>query len=60
RYTIEAVGSRNIVFSTDFPHSDARYPHSVDTFLDLPISDQDKQSILWDNCAALYGMAVAV
>jgi predicted TIM-barrel fold metal-dependent hydrolase len=61
KYTIDAVGSsRNIVFSTDFPHSDARYPHSVDTFLELPIADQDKRNILWDNCAALYGMAVAV
>ena len=60
KYTIDALGSRNIVFSTDFPHSDARYPHSVDTFLELPISDADKQQILWDNCAALYGMAVMV
>ncbi|HVA23812.1 MAG TPA: amidohydrolase family protein [Chloroflexota bacterium] len=60
KYTIEAMGSRNIVFSTDFPHSDARYPHSVDTFLDLPIGDEDKQKILWDNCAALYGMGVKV
>ncbi|HLQ33606.1 MAG TPA: amidohydrolase family protein [Chloroflexota bacterium] len=61
KYAIEALGtSRNIVFSTDFPHSDARYPHSVDTFLELPISHEDKQQILWDNCAALYGMGVAV
>jgi uncharacterized protein len=61
KYTIEALGSsRNIVFSTDFPHSDAKYPHSVDTFLELPISDDDKRKILWDNCAALYGMGVAV
>ena len=60
RWTIEAMGdSSNIVFSTDFPHSDARFPHSVDTFLDLPISDEHKRKILWDNCAALYGMGVA-
>lgn len=60
KYTVEALGSRNIVFSTDFPHSDARYPHAVDTFLDLPISDEAKRQILWDNCAALYGMGVKV
>jgi uncharacterized protein len=60
KYTIEAMGSRNIVFSTDFPHSDARYPRSVDTFLEMPISDNDKRKILWDNCAALYGLGVAV
>jgi len=57
---VDYMGSDNIVYSTDYPHVDARYPHSVDTFLELPISDEDKRKILWDNCAALYGMGVAV
>jgi predicted TIM-barrel fold metal-dependent hydrolase len=60
KQTLEALDvAENIVFSTDFPHSDARYPHSVDMFLELPISEEDKRKILWDNCAALYGMGVA-
>jgi predicted TIM-barrel fold metal-dependent hydrolase len=49
-----------MIFSTDFPHVDAQFPHSSDHFLALPISDEDKRKILWDNCARFYGMAVSV
>jgi len=55
KYAIDYLGkSDNIVFSTDFPHIDAQFPHSSDEFLKLPISDEDKRKILWDNCAAFY------
>ncbi len=61
KYAIDYLGkSDNIIFSTDYPHVDARFPHSADTFLELPISDEDKRKILWDNCAVFYGMAVTV
>jgi predicted TIM-barrel fold metal-dependent hydrolase len=42
------------VYSTDYPHGDSRYPHATEGFLKLPISDEDKRKILWDNCARLY------
>ena len=48
------IGNDSIVFSTDFPHSDSRYPHSVETFLEQPFSDESKRKVLWDNCARLY------
>jgi predicted TIM-barrel fold metal-dependent hydrolase len=57
KYTIDFLGNERLVFSTDFPHVDTKYPHAVERFLDLPISDEDKRKILWDNCAAYYGMA---
>src|SRR5579883_371738 len=60
RYVIEDMGSDNIVYSTDYPHVDAHFPHSSERFLQLPISDEHKRKILWDNCAALYGTAVPV
>jgi uncharacterized protein len=53
---INNFGSGQLVFSTDYPHGDSKYPESVDHFLRLPISDADKRKILWDNCAAYYGM----
>lgn len=60
KYAIDYLGcSDNIIFSTDYPHVDAQFPHSSDTFLELPISEADKRKILWDNCAAFYGMAAA-
>ena len=39
----------------------ARIAHlAADHFLELPIADEHKRKILWDNCAELYGMRVAV
>ena len=46
----------NVVFSTDYPHADSKYPKSVDRFLEMPLSDETKRKFLWDNCARLYGL----
>ena len=54
RYTIDFMGSDNLVYSTDYPHGDSRYPHATESFLQLPLSDEDKRRILWDNCARFY------
>ena len=56
RHMIDELGSEQIVFSTDYPHGDARYPAAVDCFLKLPLSDEDKRKILWDNCARFYAV----
>jgi predicted TIM-barrel fold metal-dependent hydrolase len=54
---IELLGDERIVFSTDYPHPDSKYPHAVESFLALPgVSDDSKRRILWDNALALYGM----
>jgi predicted TIM-barrel fold metal-dependent hydrolase len=47
-----------IVFSTDYPHLDVKYPHAVESFLKLPFSDTTKRKYLWDNCARLYGFDI--
>lgn len=52
--TIGAIGDENIVFSTDYPHADSKYPKSCDRFLELPIAEDSMRKILWDNCARLY------
>ena len=44
----------NMVFSTDYPHLDVKYPNAVDTFLELPFSESTKRKYLWDNCAGMY------
>ena len=54
---IELTNDDNIVFSTDFPHSDSKFPHAVKRFLEMPISDESKRKILWDNCARFYGLS---
>ena len=55
KYVIDYMGNDSLVFSTDFPHSDSKFPRAVERFLDLPIADEDKRQILWDNCARYYG-----
>ena len=47
----------NIVFSTDNPHGDSKYPAAVDNFFELPFTDEDRRKILWDNCARFYSIA---
>ncbi len=54
RHTIAEFGSDQLVCSTDYPHGDSRYPNAMDAMLKLPISDEDKRKILWDNCAKFY------
>jgi predicted TIM-barrel fold metal-dependent hydrolase len=54
KHVVAEVGDDNLVVSTDWPHDDSRYPHAIDTFLELPMPDASKKKILWDNCARLY------
>ena len=55
---IEQTGLvNNLVFSTDYPHNDAKYPYAIDTLLEMPFSEDAKRKILWDNCAKLYGFS---
>ncbi len=56
RYVIDYMGSDHLVFSTDYPHGDSRFPNALDTFLKLPISEKDKRKILWNNCASYYAL----
>ena len=57
RYVIDYLGNERMVFSTDYPHGDSKFPHAVESFLELDaISEEDKHRILWDNCAAYYSL----
>jgi predicted TIM-barrel fold metal-dependent hydrolase len=56
KYVVAELGDDTLVVSTDWPHDDSRFPHAIDTFLGLPLSDVSKRKALWDNCARLYGL----
>jgi uncharacterized protein len=55
-WVIKKLGDDALVFSTDYPHSDSHFPEATELFLKLPISQESKRKILWDNCARLYGV----
>ena len=47
------------MFTTDFPHPDAKYPNAVKDFMALPKLAMDSDvKILWDNALAFYGAAI--
>lgn len=54
---IRWMGDDHIVFETDFPHPDSKYPHATEHFLHLlpdQIPDDAKRKILWENAIDLY------
>ncbi len=57
KFVEESGLADSVVFSTDYPHSDSAYPKSIDTFLEMPLSEESKRKILWDNCARMYGFS---
>jgi len=54
RHYFEDFGDDNVIFSTDYPHADSKFPHATESFLDLPFEDSTKKKVLWDNYAKLY------
>ena len=54
---IRYYGDEHLVFTTDYPHSDCKFPHATDTFMEMEgVSDESRKKILWDNCARLYSL----
>lgn len=54
---IRWMGDDHIVFESDFPHPDSKFPYATQTFLELApdqISDESKRKILWDNALDFY------
>ena len=43
-----------LMFSTDYPHADCKYPSSLPYFLKLPLSEDSQRKVLWDNFCRLY------
>ena len=54
RQYVEWFGDENLVFSTDYPHADSKYPRSIEAFRKLPLSEGAQRKILWDNWQRLY------
>jgi predicted TIM-barrel fold metal-dependent hydrolase len=56
---LDWFGDANGVFSTDFPHGDAQYPHAVSSFEKLAIPEAARRRILGDNWSRLYDIPLA-
>lgn len=54
---IRWLGDDRIVWESDFPHPDSKYPGTVQYFLDLEpdlITEESKCKIMWQNAVDLY------
>jgi len=54
---INEIGAEYFVVSTDYPHPDGAFPEAFKQFFGLPLSDEARRKILWENCARLYNIA---
>jgi uncharacterized protein len=53
------AGADRVLFASDYPHWDGMWPNAAGTVRErTDVSDADKQQILFDNCARLYGLPV--
>jgi predicted TIM-barrel fold metal-dependent hydrolase len=52
----EYLGDHLLMFSSDYPHPESRFPNSVDLALSWPeVSSELMQKILWDNAIKAFG-----
>ena len=54
KHYFEDYGDDNVVFSTDYPHADSKYPKATESFLSLGFAASTQRKLLWDNYAKLY------
>ena len=44
---VQMMGSENFFFGTDYPHGEYQFlPNNVETYVNLPLPDRDKENIL--------------
>ena len=51
---IDTFGYDKLVTSTDYPHGDSKFPHAVDAFDKLPMTDEAKAATVSKNWSELY------
>ena len=54
---IRWLGDGHILWESDFPHPDSKYPHTTNEFMNLlpdQITMESKAKILWDNALDYY------
>jgi predicted TIM-barrel fold metal-dependent hydrolase len=53
---LDFIGEDRILFASDYPHPDHKWPETAEAMLAMPIPDGAKRKILWDNPARFYGV----
>lgn len=53
---LDFIGEDRVLFASDYPHPDHKWPETAEAMLAMPIPGAAKRKILWDNPAAFYGL----
>jgi uncharacterized protein len=53
---VNKMGAEYFVVSSDYPHSDGAFPDAMKEFFGMPLNDEQRRKILWENCARLYAI----
>jgi predicted TIM-barrel fold metal-dependent hydrolase len=56
---VDRYGDDKSRFLHNYPHTDSKFPNAVREFLCLPLSEDSKRKILWDNWCRLYDVEPA-
>jgi predicted TIM-barrel fold metal-dependent hydrolase len=49
------LGEDVLMYASDYPHFECRFPDSVDYFLSWNLPDDVRRKLLWDNPVRFYG-----
>ena len=56
KMVVDFLGEGVLMYASDYPHPECRYPESVDTFLSWStMSESLKNKLLWENAVRFYG-----
>ena len=55
KYVIDYIGTDRLVFSTDYPHGDSKFPHAVESFLNLNQPGRQAQNFVGQLRGVLQG-----
>ncbi len=50
----QAMGDHVLMFGSDYPHAESRFPDSVDMVASWNLSDEAKKKLFWNNAAKCF------
>jgi predicted TIM-barrel fold metal-dependent hydrolase len=53
---VEQIGSRHVMFASDYPHWDGSWPHSSGGFLTQALEPADLAAVAGENARRFYGL----
>jgi predicted TIM-barrel fold metal-dependent hydrolase len=56
-YVAEFVGAEQLIFASDYNHSDSKFPHTVEEVMERKdLSNELKTKLMGENAARLYNL----